>query len=126
MASNPELERLLARIGINIVCTKVSGVFRSSTCFACPDRFSAPLWALKCLSPVSPCQADKNLCRSEFNWLDILLRELFERQLFLIDASKCVLSYTNQRVRLAILEYYYSFRLNESHLPLILGRKEGK
>lgn len=126
MVSNPELERLLARIGINLVCTKVSGVFRSSTCFACPERFSAPKGARKCLSPVSHCQADKNLCRSEFNWLDILLRELFDRQLFLIDASKCVVSYTNQGVRLVIPEYYYSFRLNESHLPLILGRKQGK
>lgn len=126
MVSNPELERLLARIGINLVCTKVSGVFRSSTCFACPERLSAPLGAIKCLSPVSPCQADKNLCRSEFNWLDILLRELFDHQLLLIDASKCVVSYTNQGVRLVIPEYYYSFRLNESHLPLILCRKQGK
>ncbi|MEG3897188.1 MULTISPECIES: hypothetical protein [unclassified Microcoleus] len=51
MASNPDLERLLARIGINLAVTKVSGVFRSSTCFRCPERFSASLVTIKCLIP---------------------------------------------------------------------------
>jgi hypothetical protein len=38
-------------MGINRVVTKVSGIFRASTSFAYPERFSAPLGAKKCLSP---------------------------------------------------------------------------
>jgi hypothetical protein len=52
MASNPDRERLLARLGINLVLIRVSGIFRASTSFAYPERFSAPLGARKCLSPV--------------------------------------------------------------------------
>jgi hypothetical protein len=51
MGSNPDRERLLARKGINLVLTRVSGIFRALTSFAYPDRFSAPLGARKCLSP---------------------------------------------------------------------------
>ena len=51
MASNLDRKRLLARIGINLVLTRVSGIFRASTSFAYPERFSAPLGARKCLSP---------------------------------------------------------------------------
>jgi hypothetical protein len=53
MASNLDTQGLLARIGINLVLTKVSGIFRASTSFAYPERFSAPLEAKKCLSPLS-------------------------------------------------------------------------
>ena len=53
MASNPDRERVLARKGINLVLTRVSGIFRASTSFAYPDRFSAPLGARKCLSPIN-------------------------------------------------------------------------
>ncbi len=52
MASNLDAEGILARMGINLVLTRVSGIFRASTSFAYPERFSAPLGARKCLSPV--------------------------------------------------------------------------
>jgi len=51
MASSPDRERLLAQKGINLVLTRVSGIFRASTSLAYPDRFSAPLGARKRLSP---------------------------------------------------------------------------
>lgn len=51
MASNLDRERLLARICINLVLTRVSGIFRALTSFAYSQRFSAPLGARKCLSP---------------------------------------------------------------------------
>jgi hypothetical protein len=52
MASNLDRERLLAQIDINLVLTRVSGIFRSSTSFRCYETFSAPLEDRKCLSPV--------------------------------------------------------------------------
>ena len=51
MASNPDREILSARMFINLVSTRVSGVFRSSTSFPFPESFSAPKGARKCLSP---------------------------------------------------------------------------
>jgi len=51
MASNLDREGILARIGINLALTRVSGIFRTLTSFAYPQRFSAPLGAGKCLSP---------------------------------------------------------------------------
>ncbi len=53
MASNLDTQGLLARIGINLVLTRVSGMFRAATSFAYPERFSAPLGARKYLSPDS-------------------------------------------------------------------------
>jgi hypothetical protein len=53
MASNLDAEGILAWMGINLVLTRVSGIFRASTSFAYPERFSAPLGARKCLSPVN-------------------------------------------------------------------------
>lgn len=53
MASNLDKKRLLARISINLVLTKVSGIFRASTSFAYPERFSDPLGARNCLSPTN-------------------------------------------------------------------------
>lgn len=73
MASNPDLERVLARIGINLVVTKVSGVFRSSTCFRCPERFLAPKEARKCLSPVNMLIVDELLAG-----LELMTRRIFE------------------------------------------------
>lgn len=52
MASNLDREGLLARIGINLVLTRVSGIFKALTSFAYSQRFSAPLGARKCLSPI--------------------------------------------------------------------------
>jgi len=63
MASNPDREVLSARMCINLVFTRVSGVFRSSTSFPCAERFSAPLGARKCLSPIS-----KGDDATIFNW----------------------------------------------------------
>ncbi len=51
MASNLDIERFSARMGMNLVLTRVSGIFRSSTSFPCYDSFSAPKGARKCLSP---------------------------------------------------------------------------
>ena len=52
MALNPELSTLLAQIGINLVFTKVSGVFRYQPVFLVSERFSAPKAASKNLIPV--------------------------------------------------------------------------
>jgi hypothetical protein len=52
MASKLDREGVLARMGINVVPTRVSAIFMASTSFAYPERFSAPLGARKCLSPV--------------------------------------------------------------------------
>ena len=51
MASNLDIEMVLARMGMNLVFTRVSGIFRLSTSFPCYESFSAPLGARKCLSP---------------------------------------------------------------------------
>ncbi len=56
MASNPDREVLSAQMCINLVFTRVSGIFRSSTSFPCPESFSAPLGAIKCLSPTRAIQ----------------------------------------------------------------------
>ncbi len=63
MASNPGLEVLSARMGINLVFTRVSGIFRSSTSFLCPESFSAPKGARKCLSPT---RSTSEPCASSF------------------------------------------------------------
>ena len=52
MASNLDRERLLALMGINPGLTMVSAIFEASTYFPYPERFPAPLGAIKCLSPV--------------------------------------------------------------------------
>jgi hypothetical protein len=51
MASNLDIERFLARMSMNLVFTRVSGIFRSLTSFPCYEAFSAPKGARKCLSP---------------------------------------------------------------------------
>jgi hypothetical protein len=53
MALNLARERLLARIGINLVFTRVACMFMASTSFPCSEGFSAPLGARKCLSPAN-------------------------------------------------------------------------
>jgi hypothetical protein len=54
MASNLDIERFLARMSMNLVFTRVSGIFRSLTSFPCYEAFSAPKGARKCLSPTTP------------------------------------------------------------------------
>jgi hypothetical protein len=53
MASKLDTERLLVQMSINLVLARVSGIFRASTSFAYPERFSALLGARNCLSPAS-------------------------------------------------------------------------
>jgi hypothetical protein len=53
MASKLDTERILVQMGINLVLARLSGIFKASTSFAYPERFSAPFGARKCLSPVS-------------------------------------------------------------------------
>ena len=50
MASNLDKKRLLAQLYINLVSTRVSGLFRASTSFPYYETFSATLGARKCLS----------------------------------------------------------------------------
>ena len=52
MDSNPDREVLSAQFCINLVFIRVSGIFMSLTSFPCPESFSAPLGARKCLSPI--------------------------------------------------------------------------
>jgi hypothetical protein len=51
MASNPGREILSDQIGIDLVSTRVSGLFTSLTCFPYTEGLSATTEARKCLSP---------------------------------------------------------------------------
>jgi len=76
MDSNPDREVFSARFCINLIFTRVSGVYRSSTYFPYPESFSAPLGAIKCLSFTSledggkGVEALRKVCIDALNALD--------------------------------------------------------